>query len=127
MVAVVHHATSAPSGTRAMSDRCAPANGRAASGGRDTAAARGAWVAPALGVVGATNGLGHLAGSALTRSYSPGVVSGAALWAPLGLLTLRRARRDLPRRDWRRGILVGALVSACVIPLALALSHRPAE
>jgi hypothetical protein len=83
-----------------------------------------AWVAPALGLIGATNGLGHLAGSVATRSYSPGVVSGAGLWAPLGLITLQHSRRALPRREWRRGVALGALASAGVMPLALALSHR---
>ena len=84
-----------------------------------------AWVAPALGLIGAANGLGHLAGSVATRSYSPGAVSGAGLWAPLGLVALRRSRRALPRRDWRRGVALGAAVSVGVMPLALAVSHRP--
>jgi Protein of unknown function with HXXEE motif len=83
----------------------------------------GAWVAPALGVIGVANGLGHLVGSAVTRSYSPGAVSGAGLWAPLGLVALRRSRRTLARRDRRRGLAVGVLVSAGVVPLALALSR----
>jgi len=84
---------------------------------------RAAWVVPGLGLIGATNGLGHLAGSVVTRSYSPGVLSGAGLWAPLGLIALRRSRRTLPHRAWRRGVAIGALASAAVVPLGLALSH----
>ncbi len=84
----------------------------------------GAWVAPALGLIGTANGLGHLAGSVVTRSYSPGAVSGACLWAPLGLVALRRSRRALPRHTWRRGVVIGALAGAGVMPLALALSHH---
>ena len=74
-------------------------------------------------MIGIANGFGHLAGSAVTRSYSPGAVSGACLWAPLGLVALRRSRRSLTRRDRRRGLAAGALVSVSVMPLALALSH----
>ena len=85
---------------------------------------RAAWVAPALGLIGTANGLGHLAGSALTRSYSPGVVSGAGLWAPLSLATLARSRRALPRRDRQRGIAAGLLVTASLVPIALSVSHR---
>ncbi len=98
--------------------RPAPPAGAPADGGA------GAWVAPALGLIGTANGLGHLAGSVVTRSYSPGAVSGACLWAPLGLVALRRSQRAVPRRDWRRGIMLGAFISAGVMPLGLALSHR---
>ena len=84
-----------------------------------------AWVAPALGLIGAANGLGHLAGSVATRSYSPGVASGAGLWAPLGLAALRRSRRELPRHEWRRGVAVGLLITGSLVPIALSLSHRP--
>ena len=84
----------------------------------------GAWVVPALGLITATNGSGHLLGSAVTRSYSPGAVSGAGLWAPLGVIALVRSRRALSRRDWRRGMVAGLLVSAALVPLALAVSRR---
>jgi hypothetical protein len=51
------------------------------------------------------------------------VLSGAGLWAPLGLIALRRSRHALPRRTWRSGVAIGALASAAVVPLGLALSH----
>ena len=86
---------------------------------------RAAWVAPALGLIGAANGLGHLAGSVATRSYSPGVVSGAGLWAPLGVAALARTRQTLPRRAWRRGVAAGLLITGSLVPLALSVSHKP--
>jgi len=46
----------------------------------------------------------------VTRSYSPGTVSGVALWAPLGLLAVVRSRQLLPHPVWRRGIMAGALI-----------------
>jgi hypothetical protein len=54
-----------------------------------------AWLVLALGTITAINGIGHLAGSVVTRSYSPGTVSGVALWAPLGLFAVVRSRRAL--------------------------------
>jgi hypothetical protein len=69
-----------------------------------------AWVVPVLGTITAANGIGHLAGSVVTRSYSPGVVSGVGVWAPLGLFAVARSRQLLPRPVWRRGIMTGALI-----------------
>jgi hypothetical protein len=66
-----------------------------------------------------------LAGSVVTGSYSPGVVSGAGLWTPLGVAALARTRRTLPRRDWRCGIAAGLLITGSLVPLALSLSHKP--
>ena len=84
-----------------------------------------AWVLPALGLVTATNGLGHLAGGVATRSYSPGAVSGAGLWAPLRVVAMARSRHALPRQVWRRGIALGLLADGAVALLGVSLSHRP--
>lgn len=84
---------------------------------------RAGWVAPALGVIGVAEGLYHPAGSALTRSYSPGTASGVGLWAPLGVAALVRSRRSLPRRARRQGVAAGLLITASLVPLALAVSH----
>lgn len=86
-----------------------------------------AWVVPALGTITAVNGIGHLAGSAATRSYSPGTVSGMGVWAPLGLFAVVRSRQLLPRPVWRRGIMAGALILGSVALLALPLSHKITE
>ena len=86
-----------------------------------------AWVVPALGTITAINGIGHLAGSAATRSYSPGTVSGIGVWAPLGVFAVVRSRQLLPRPVWRRGSKAGALILGSVALLALPLSHKSTE
>jgi Protein of unknown function with HXXEE motif len=85
------------------------------------------WVVPALGTITAANGIGHLAGSLATRSYSPGTVSGVGVWAPLGLYAVVRSRQLLPRPAWRRGIMAGALILGSVALSALPLSHKPTK
>ena len=55
------------------------------------------WIAVTLAVSVALNGLLHLASTILTRSYSPGVVSGVLVWIPLGVFALRSMRARLPR------------------------------
>jgi hypothetical protein len=83
-----------------------------------------AWVVPALGTITAVNGVGHLVGSVATRSYSPGTVSGVAIWAPLGLYAVLRSRGVLPRAAWRRGVLTGTMALGSVALLALPVSHE---
>lgn len=85
-----------------------------------------AWVAPGLGVLVALNGLGHLAGSLATRSYSPGLVSGMLLWFPLGLFTLADGQRTLPPSAFWSGVIAGILAQAFIAAILLlpALSKR---
>jgi hypothetical protein len=82
------------------------------------------WIVATMGTITAINGVGHLAGSVATRSYSPGLVSGIAVWTPLGLFAVVRARRLLPRAVWRRSIAAGVAVNAAIGLLALPLSHK---
>ena len=51
------------------------------------------WIVPMLGTITAINGLGHVAASVAARSYSPGLVSGVGVWAPLGAVEVARGRR----------------------------------
>ncbi len=88
---------------------------------------RSEWIVPALGFITTANGLGHLAGSVATRSYSPGVVSGMTIWMPLGIVALQRSRRLLPRKVWRRGVLGGVAVAGAVAVIALPFTHRVGE
>ena len=76
------------------------------------------WLLAGFGAVVLINGFAHVAASAATRSYSPGVISGALLWLPLGAWTLAAARRSLSRRDFGVGLAAGVLMHAAVTLLA---------
>jgi hypothetical protein len=83
-----------------------------------------AWIVPMLGTITTTNGIGHLVGSLVTRSYSPGLVSGLGLWTPLGLFAVLRGRRLLPATVWHQGVAAGVLVNGSVALMALPLSQK---
>src|SRR5262249_27195722 len=75
----------------------------------------GDWLVIALGAVVLINGSAHVIGSVLTRSYSPGAISGLLLWIPLGAFTLRRAWRNLPHARVIAGMLLGVVLHALVV------------
>lgn len=74
---------------------------------------------PALGTLIAVNALAHLVGSLVTARYSPGAVTGALLWLPLGLLTLRAEARREPRGRLLAAMALGLLLHALVAAVAL--------
>ena len=76
------------------------------------------WLLVGFGAVVLVNAVAHLAASAATRSYSPGAISGALLWLPLGAWTLAAGRKNLSRRDFGAGVGVGLLMHAAVTLLA---------
>lgn len=82
------------------------------------------WLLPGLGTITTINGVGHLAGTVVTRSYTPGVVTGMLLWSPLGIAALLLSRAGQSPDIWWSGIAFGLMVSAGVIGLALAISRR---
>jgi hypothetical protein len=85
------------------------------------------WLIPALGVLIAVNGLGHLAGSLATRSYSPGLIFGLILWLPLGAFALAASHRTLPQFTFWAGVGAGLLIQAAVAASVLLVSlveHR---
>jgi hypothetical protein len=86
-------------------------------------AGRAFWLLPCLGAITAINGIGHAAGTALTRRYSPGTVSGLVLWLPLGLAALALSRPALPMGIWLLGVAAGILISAAVALVAFKLSR----
>jgi hypothetical protein len=66
------------------------------------------WVAVALAMHLALHGLGRVPTSWWTHQIAPGLVTGLALCTPLAVATLWRGHAILPRRDFVRGVLVGA-------------------
>jgi hypothetical protein len=87
-------------------------------------ASRAPWLLPALGTLVLVNGLGHLAGTTATRTYSPGLVSGVLLWLPLGLAALLLSWRQLSRTTFWYGVAAGVLLSSLVVLSALISSRR---
>ena len=81
------------------------------------------WVLIPLGTAVLINGAGHLAASIITRSYSPGLVTGVLLWIPLGLSIIRAARAIWPKRRVLAGVLTGALLHV-LVPLSAWLAAR---
>ena len=77
------------------------------------------WLIVGFGAVVVLNGFAHIAASIVTRSYSPGVISGALLWLPLGAWTLAGGRKGLSHRDFGAGVGVGLLMHAVVTLLAV--------
>ena len=82
---------------------------------------RGGWAVAALATGVLTNAFFHLAGTLATGSTSPGVVSAAVLWVPLGGFALVRAARRATRRELALGVAVGFAAHA-MVSLALAVA-----
>lgn len=81
------------------------------------------WLLVSFGTVFLINGAAHAVASVATRSYSPGLVSGLLFFIPLGLFTLRRARRRVNARALRAGVVVGVLMHAVVVLLAFGFAR----
>lgn len=81
------------------------------------------WLLVSFGTVVLINGLVHAGASVLTRSYSPGLISGLLLFIPLGAITLLRARAGVNRRTLRAGIIIGVLMHAAVVLLAFGFAR----
>jgi hypothetical protein len=82
------------------------------------------WLLPALGTIIAINGLGHMAGTIATRSYSPGVITGVLAWATLGLAALERSSATMPAPAWWTRVAAGLIGSAAIVGLAFAVSRK---
>jgi hypothetical protein len=86
---------------------------------------RAQWLLAAFGTVVAVNAMLHILGSIITRSYSPGVFTGAVFWLPLGVYTLRRIRSEMNGREFAAGVTVGLLLHVLVTASALTSSSPP--
>ena len=80
------------------------------------------WIAVAVATVVSINALLHLAGSVVTRTYSPGLVTGIVLYLPLGQLLLIRALHQVEPARFMRGVLAGVAIHTAVVIAAAASS-----
>ena len=64
----------------------------------------------ALGIAVLGNVVGHLLGSLVTWTYSPGLVTALTIWMPLGMVRLRRAYRAATHKSRRVGLYLGVAV-----------------
>ncbi len=81
------------------------------------------WLLVSFGTAVLINGVVHAVASVATWSYSPGMVSGLLFFIPLGLVTLRRARRSVNARTVRAGLIVGVLMHVGVVLLAFGFAR----
>jgi len=82
--------------------------------------ARFGWLAAALATLLFVNGCLHLLATAVFATYSPGVVTGALLYLPLGGLVCRSMSRSLSAAVFARAVAVGVAAHAVVVVAALA-------
>ena len=75
----------------------------------------GAWAEAALGTAVLANALFHAAGSAATASLSPGLVTSALLWLPLGAAAVAGSARRARRRELVLGVLAGLAAHGVVL------------
>jgi hypothetical protein len=76
------------------------------------------WFAVTFGTIVLINGTLHVLGSVGTASYSPGVITGLALYVPLGLIVLRRGRTQLSAVAFRVAVLLGVAIHGLVAIVA---------
>jgi hypothetical protein len=81
------------------------------------------WLAITIATVFLINTVSHVAGSLLTRSYSPGLFSAVVLYVPLGSLTMIRAADQASRATLTRGVITAALIHALVFAVAFAATR----
>jgi hypothetical protein len=81
------------------------------------------WLLVSFATVFLVNGVVHALASVVTVSYSPGLISGLLLFVPLGLITLRRARREMNARTFRAGVILGVVMHGVVVLLAFGFAR----
>ena len=72
------------------------------------------WPGVAFGTVVLLNGAAHVVASFATVTYSPGVVSGALLWIPLGAITLYDSYGRAKLTHFVMAVAVGLALHAIV-------------
>ena len=77
------------------------------------------WVVPGLATLVLFNALAHVVGWVVSTSSSSGLVSSIMLWAPLGIVGIRRAWRGLDQARFWGGVAAGAATQVPVTWVAL--------
>jgi ABC-type uncharacterized transport system permease subunit len=83
-----------------------------------TRAERHGWTAIAIATVMLVNAALHAAGTVLTGTYSPGLISAVVVYVPLGSLVMMRALDQARREQVARGVAAGILIHAIVVVVA---------
>lgn len=71
------------------------------------------------GAVFLSNGLSHAASSLSTRTYNPGLISGVAVWIPLGLFSLLGLWGNMHTSRYILALSIGVAIQVVVSLLAL--------
>jgi Protein of unknown function with HXXEE motif len=77
-----------------------------------------AWFGVTFGTIVLINGLLHVLGSVGTASYSPGVVTGTALYLPLGIIALRSGRTRASEATFWAAVALGVAIHSLVAAVA---------
>lgn len=78
------------------------------------------WMGIAIATILLVNAIAHIAGSLVTRSYSPGLFTSIVLYLPLGQLALTRAWLQSRDGAFGKGVLAGIALHALVVVIAYA-------
>lgn len=89
---------------------------------RATARESAGWMTIAVATVLLVNGLAHILGTLVTRTYSPGLFTGIVLYLPLAQLTLLRAWSQAEGGSFAGGVLAGLAVHALVPLVVMAVA-----
>jgi uncharacterized protein with HXXEE motif len=74
-----------------------------------------AWLVVPFATATFVNGCVHLVLTIVTRSYSPGVITGTLFWIPLGAYTLRRKHAELSHAAFWSAAILGLALHALVV------------
>jgi len=77
------------------------------------------FIIAALGSLFFINGLIHLAASVLTSTYSPGTISGLAIYLPLGFLIFKNIFPLVPEQQRGMAVAAGLIIQLAVTLIAL--------
>jgi Protein of unknown function with HXXEE motif len=81
------------------------------------------WIAIAIASVVSLNALLHIAGSVLTGTYSPGLITGVVLYLPAGQLLLIRGLHQVEPPRFIRGVMAGIAIQIAVVIAAMLISR----